>query len=198
MGILTAKQIQQIGFKQVGLNLALSDKASFYNAKNIILGDNVRIDDFCVLSAGVGGIQIGDHIHIAVYSSLIGAGSISISDYSNISSRVSIYSSNDDYSGRYMTNPTVPKEYTNVKHADVSIGRHVIVGSGSVVLPGVVLEDGVAIGALSLVSKSCDSFWIYAGNPAQKIRERDRGLLALERKYLAENKSNLDSIDNKK
>ncbi|MFP1454295.1 acyltransferase [Escherichia coli] len=95
----------------------------------------MRIDDFCVFSAGKGGIYIGNYIHIAVYSSLIGSEKIVLSDYSNISSRVSIYSSNDDYSGRFMSNPMIPAEFTNVTHAPVIIGKHVIIGSGSIVLP---------------------------------------------------------------
>ncbi|MNP41106.1 dTDP-4-amino-4,6-dideoxy-D-glucose acyltransferase [compost metagenome] len=144
----------------------------------------MRIDDFCVLSAGKGGVEIGNYIHIAVYTSLIGAGKITLRDFSNISSKVAIYSSNDDYSGKSMTNPMVPDEFTNVGHADVIVGRHVIIGSGSVILPGVNLEEGVAIGALSMVSKSCEAFWIYSGVPARKIKERTRDLLEVERIFL--------------
>lgn len=185
MGILSADQIHEMGFASVGKNPKLSDKASFYNCQNINIGDNVRIDDFCVLSAGVGGIEIGSYIHIAVYSSLIGAGKISLDDFSNISSRVSIYSSNDDYSGLSMTNPTVPTEFTNVTHADVTIGRHVVIGAGSVLLPGITLEEGVAVGALSLVSKSCHAFGIYVGVPAKRIKDRKRELLTCEAGFIS-------------
>lgn len=179
---LTEGQIQSMGFACIGKNVKLSDKASFYNCKNIRLGDSVRVDDFCVLSAGVGGIAIGNYIHIAVFSSLIGAGNISLADFAGISSRVAIYSSNDDYSGSALTNPTVPAEFTNLKHADVKIGRHVIIGAGSIILPGVTLEEGVAVGALSLVNKDCKSFGIYMGVPAKRIGNRKRELLELEQK----------------
>jgi len=189
MAILSREQIEAMGFAEVGKNARLSDKASYYNCPRIRIGDNVRIDDFCVLSAGAGGIEIGSYIHIAVYSSLIGAGRISVRDFSNISSRVSIYSSSDDYSGASMTNPMVPCRYTQVTHADVEIGRHVIIGSGSVVLPGVILEEGVAIGALSLVNQNCRTFCIYAGTPARFLRERKRDLLALEERMLADQAS---------
>jgi acetyltransferase-like isoleucine patch superfamily enzyme len=185
MAIMCAEQLAQAGFKSVGKNVRISDKASFYNAANISIGDNSRIDDFCVLSAGVGGIEIGRNVHLAVYSSVIGAGAITLSDFCNISSRVSIYSSSDDYSGMTMTNPTVPPEFTGVSHADVSIGRHVIIGSGSVVLPGVRCGEGAAIGALSLVRDICQPFGIYAGVPAKLIRERRQDLLKLEQQYLS-------------
>lgn len=184
MAILSRELIEQMGFASVGENVQISDRASFYNTKKISLGDNVRIDDFCVLSAGVGGIYIGSYIHIAVFSLLMGAGKITLSDFCNISSRVSIYSSNDDYSGLTMTNPTLPKQYTGVTHADVFLKKHVIVGCGSVILPNVTLYEGVAVGALSLITKNCDAFGIYAGNPARRIKERKRDLIELEKSFL--------------
>ena len=182
--MLSREAIDALGFAAVGDNAQISDKASFYGLSRITLGDNVRIDDFCVLAAGVGGILLGNYVHIAVGSSLIGAGKITMSDFSGLSSRVSIYSSSDDYSGAFLTNPTVPSEYTGVTHADVCLGKHVIVGSGSVILPGVTLEDGVAVGALSLVHKNCEAFGIYAGNPVRRIRERKRDLLEIEKQFL--------------
>lgn len=80
-----------------------------------------------------------------------------------------------------MTNPMVPAEFTNVTHADVKIGRHVIIGAGSIILPNVTLEEGVAVGALSLVKKDCLAFGIYMGSPAKRIAERKRDLLDGER-----------------
>lgn len=187
MAFLSREQIDAMGFSYVGENVCLSDKASYYNCKNISIGSNSRIDDFCVLSAGAGGISIGNYVHVAVYSSLIGAGRISVGDYCSLSSRTAVYSSNDDYSGAYMVGPTVPSRFTNVTHAAVEIGKHVIVGSGSVILPGVLVEDGVAIGALSLISKNCDAYGVYVGAPAKRIKERKTGFLEMELKLLSEN-----------
>lgn len=175
-----------MGFAALGNDVQVSDRASFHGTSRIALGNHVRIDDFCVISAGNDGVSIGQHVHVAVYSSLIGAGRITLGDFCNISSRVAIYSSSDDYSGATMTNPTVPDQYKHVHHAAVTLGRHVIIGSGSVVLPGVMLEDGVAVGALSLIKDDCAAFGIYAGNPARRVRERKRDLLALEQRFLAE------------
>lgn len=184
MSFLSEEQLAQMGFASIGKNVHISDKASFYNCKNISIGNNVRIDDFCVLSAGDGGINLGDYIHIAAFCLLVGAGKITMKDFSGVSSRVSIYSSSDDYSGFSMTNPMIPKKYTRVDIKDVTIGRHVIIGSGSVVLPGVVLEEGVAVGALSLVTKSCEEFSIYIGNPARKLKKRNKHLLERENEFL--------------
>lgn len=189
MAFLSREALAGVGFAGFGQNVLVSDKASIYNAANIVLGDNVRIDDFCVLSAGKGGIVVGNHVHIAVFSSLIGAGRMILDDFCNLSSRVSIYSSSDDYSGRTLTNPTIPDEFKAVQHGPVQLGRHVIVGSGSVVLPMVTLGTGCAVGALSLVSQSYPEFTIVGGVPAKRIGERRRDLVSLEVKLREREKS---------
>lgn len=184
MAYLTKEQLDSMGFASLGQNLKISTNASFYNTKYIHLSSNIRIDDFSVISAGEGGIYIGNYVHIAVFSSLIGSKKILIDDFCNISSRVSIYSNNDDYSGEYMTNPLIPEPYTNVIREEVIFEKHVIIGSGSVILPGVILKQGVAIGAMSLIKSDCESFSIYGGNPAKYISQRSRNLLDLENKFL--------------
>jgi galactoside O-acetyltransferase len=45
-----------------------------------------------------------------------------------------------------------------------------------------------AVGALSLVTKDCEAFGVYAGNPARRIKERKRDLLELEKLFLADKK----------
>lgn len=185
MGMYSRDALERMGFAALGEGVQVSQLASFHGVSRIALGDNTRIDDFCVLSAGAGGIAIGRHVHVAVFCSLIGAGRITLGDYSNLSSRVAVYSSSDDYSGTLMTNPTIPGEFTGVRHADVRVGRHVIVGAGSVILPGITLEEGVAVGALSLVNRDCSAFGIYGGQPARRLKERSRQLLEVETRFLA-------------
>jgi dTDP-4-amino-4,6-dideoxy-D-glucose acyltransferase len=183
MSCYSREELQTLGLAGFGDDVRISRKASIHNPGRILIGNHVRIDDFCVLSAGKGGIELGDYIHISVYCSLIGAGKITIQDFANLSSRTSIFSSNDDYSGKSMTNPMVPDKYTGVTHADVTIGKHVIIGTGSVILPGVRLEEGTAVGSLSLIKDNftCHSFGLYVGVPARRIGERSRDLLELEK-----------------
>ena len=185
MAFIPRTELEKMGFKALGENVNISEKASLYGVSRMEIGHNVRVDDFCVLSAGEGGIIIGNFIHIAVYASLIGAGRIALNDFCNISSRVAIYSSNDDYSGEAMTNPMIPEEFTHVTKADVSIGRHGIIGSGSIILPGVTLGEGVAVGAMTLITKDCEPFGIYVGTPAKRIKERSRKMLDIEKVFIA-------------
>lgn len=174
------EELAKIGFKSIGRNVFISRYARFYHPERISIGNNVRIDDFCILSAGTN-ITIGNYIHIACYASIIGSGEVVISDYCGISGRVSIYSSTDDYSGEYMTNPMVPEDCTNVTSAPVLLEKHVIVGAGTIILPGVTLHEGAAIGALSLVQRSCKPNMIYSGNPIKSLCERSTQYKEIEK-----------------
>ncbi|MGV7223498.1 MAG: acyltransferase [Nitrospinales bacterium] len=186
MSFLSKEQIIDMGFKHVGRNVKISNKASIYNPANISIQNNARIDDFCILSAGEGGIEIGRYVHIGCYSSLIGKAKIRLKDFSGISGRVSIYSSNDDYSGLFMAHPTIPDQYRNVSVGDVTLESHVIIGAGAIILPGVHIEEGAVVGAMSLVKDSCDAFGVYTGIPAKFIKRRKKNLLDLEKELLEE------------
>ncbi len=175
-------ELAGLGFRNCGERALVSRKASVYRASQVALGHDVRIDDFCVLS---GPITIGNFVHIAAFCALYGGeAGIEVSDFCNLSSRVTIYAISDDYWGESMTNPMIPEAYKNPEHGTVSLGRHVIVGSGSVLLPGVAVGEGCAIGALSLVKGNLPAWSICAGVPARPIKERSKGLLRLERAFL--------------
>lgn len=183
MGFYTREELEKIGFKSLGENVFLSDKVSIYSPEKISIGNNVRIDDFCILS---GDITIGNYIHIAAYCGFFGGAGIEIKDFSTTSSRVAIYSISDDYSGLSLTNPMIDEKYKNLKKGKVILKKHTIVGTGSTILPGVILGEGTAVGAHSLINKSTDDWGMYVGSPAKRIKERKKDLLELERKFLEE------------
>jgi acetyltransferase-like isoleucine patch superfamily enzyme len=183
LSFLNHGQLKNIGFKDVGKDVLVSDRASIYNPGNISIGDRSRIDDFCILSAGLGGIKIGRNVHIACHVTLIGSGAIVLEDYVGLSGRVSLYSSSDDFSGEFMTNPTIPDKFTSVRSRPVTIGRHAIIGTGVVILPGVNIGEGASVAALSLVLSDCRPFMSYRGNPALMQNERRRDHLTLSAEY---------------
>jgi len=179
-GFLDDAGLAALGLASYGTDVKIDAAARFYGAGRIEIGSHTRIDAFSVLSAGEGGIRIGDHIHIAAFVFMAGAGRIELADFANISGRVSIYSSNDDYSGASLTGPTIPDELCLVHVAPVHISRHAIVGAGSVILPGVTIGEGAAVGALSIVKRDVEPFTIVAGPDARVIGTRKRDLLELE------------------
>ena len=181
-GFLSREEIQAIGFAAVGGNVSIDRTARFYGAGRISIGSQVRIDAYSILSAGTEGISIGNHVHISVYVFLTGAARIELNDFSGLAARVTIYSSNDDYLGEALTGPTIPEELRKVTNAPVIVGRHSVVGAGSVILPGVTISEGACVGALSLIKKDVPPFLIVAGHNGQVVRERRKDFLEYERR----------------
>ena len=181
-GYFTEQELAQLGFASCGTNVKISRNCSIIGASNVRLGSNVRIDDYVVIAAASGSLDLGSYIHIAAGAYLGCAGGITMADFSGVSHGAKIYSASDDYSGAALTNPTVPREYLNVDGAPVFLGRHAIIGAGSVVLPGATLSEGTAVGAITLIKhgfKTAD--WsVYFGSPARKIADRSKALLEME------------------
>lgn len=169
-------ELKLIGLKSYGKNVLISRNAQFYSPEKISIGDNVRIDDFCILS---GNIILGNHIHISAYSALYGAQCIEFKDYSGCSSRTTIYSAMDDFSGDYLIGPMHPAELTNVIGGKVTIGKFVQLGAHCLVFPNVTIHEGAVVGALSLITKDIPSWEIHVGIPARKLKDRAKGLLSL-------------------
>ena len=182
MAYYTEEELKNLGFKYIGKNVKISDKASIYNYNQIEIGDNSRIDDFCVVS---GKIKIGKNVHIAPFCLVAGGEKgIEFEDFSGLAYQVQIFTQSDDYSGKTMTNPTIPIDYKKEIKKEILIKKHSIVGAGSIIMPGDVLSEGTSVGAMSLVRKSTEEWSIYLGNPAKKIMNRKKDLLELEEEYL--------------
>lgn len=182
MAYLTASELVQKGFKSLGKNVKISDKASIYDAEQIEIGDNSRIDDFCVIS---GRVQIGSFCHIAPMCLVAGGKEgIYLDDFCGLAYGVKVFSQSDDYSGTTMVSPLVPSEYKNETKKRVVLSRQVVVGAGSIIFPGVNIAEGCSIGAMTLVNKSTTAWGIYVGNPAKRVKERKKDLLVLEKEFL--------------
>lgn len=176
-----SEELDALGLAALGTNVLVSRKASIHSPERIHLGNHVRIDDFAVLTCGPDAeVRIGDHVHVAAQAALYGGGGILIEDFVTVSGRTCIYSATDDYSGDVLTNPTVPAHFTRVIRQRVVLRRHVVVGAGGIVLPGVTIGEGSATGAMTLVNRDLDPWGIYVGVPARLLRPRSRGLLAAE------------------
>ena len=157
------EELQQMGFAHVGHDVMISRKASIYGASNIWIGNHVRVDDFCVLS---GKITFGNYIHVAVTTTLFGGtAGITFEDYTGISSHCAVYAASDDYSGDFMTNPTVPEKFTNVIEEPVVIKKYSNIGAGCIILPGVTIAEGCALCAMTLATSRSEARrcwnWIY-------------------------------------
>ena len=180
----TERELIKMGFAEVGADVRIHRSAQLFGCEFMSIGSNVRIDCFALLSASAAGLEIGSCVHIAAGSYLFGSGGrLVMENFSGLSSRVCVYTASDDYSGACLTNPTIPDSYRSVESGDVILREHVIVGCGSVILPGVTIGRGAAIGALSCVSRDVRQFETFGGR--RVIGQRERGLLEVEADFRA-------------
>lgn len=147
-GFFSTPELEFMGFKRVGKNTQISRKCSFYSARGSI-GDNVRIDDFCIFK---GEVHLGDYVHICAYCMLSGvAAPISIGHLSILAARCSVYSASNDHASDRLGAPLAPDEYTKQHKGPVKIGLAVLVGAHCVILPNTNVGDCAGIGAGCIV-----------------------------------------------
>lgn len=177
------KELQALGFKSLGNNILLSKKASIYGAENISIGNNVRIDDFVILS---GHITIGNYVHISASSILLSKEEgIFIEDFSSISVGCKVLGSSDDFKGDALVGSCVKMEYRKITSKPIRLESHSLLGCGSIILPGGSLAEGVSVGASSLIIRKTKPWGIYFGIPAKRMMERNKNILKLEKEFLA-------------
>ena len=175
------EELEAAGFASLGKNVLIKKNVGIYFPKNLHIGDNVRIDDFTVIGSTKEPCYIGSYIHIASHCCILGSGGFTMEDFSGLAPQVTIVTGSDDYTGGRLTNPMVPRDLAGVKEARVTLNKHVIIGTGCVIMPGVEIGIGSSVGALSLVSKPLDPWGVYFGTPCKKIKNRSESLLELEK-----------------
>lgn len=174
---LTDEAVRAMGFRHVGAGVKVSDKSTFYGVQDQVIGDGVRIDDFCVVS---GKVTLGRYVHLAVQTHLEGGtAGITFGDFSGAAFACQIMAQSDDYSGEWLGGPLGAAEYRNIDKRPVVIGEYVMLGTMCVVLPGVTIADGCAFSAMSLIDRDTDEWGMYGGIPARRYRERSRRVVQL-------------------
>ena len=178
---LSPEELDALGLQSRGKDLRIGRRARLYRPERMSFGDGVRLDDFVTLTAGPeGSIHVGSYVHIAAYSMVESPRRVTFEDFSGLAARVTLYGASDDYGGEFLTNPCVPLEHRLIDQADVYLGKHAVVGTNSVILPGAQIGEGCAVGAMSLVKGVLEPFGVYVGVPAKRIKERSRKLLERE------------------
>lgn len=142
---------------------------------DVEVGEGTRIDAFVTIT---GPAKIGRYVHISNGCAIFGGSGFEMGDYSALSGNVYVYTSTEDVSGEWVTNPTVPAHLRNPINRPVYIGAHAECGAGAVLLPGAHLSEGSFLGALSLCKSRLEPWGIYVGVPAKFKKFRTRGVLA--------------------
>ena len=133
---------------------------------HIEIGDNVKIERFCILRTCGGRIKIGNRCRIGYFCVMHACGSITIGDDVMLSPEVHIYAQNHGMK----KNKLIARQKQTRK--GVVINNDVWIGAKSIILDGVTIGVGSVIGAGSIVTKNIPEYEIWAGNPARKIKDR--------------------------
>ncbi|WP_256262041.1 acyltransferase [Pseudomonas costantinii] len=168
MAYLSSEQLAQMGFKALGQEVRIGDRASIYNADEIKIDKYSRIDDFCVIT---GKVKIGKFNHIIPMCLVTGGISgIIFEDFFTLTYGAKIFFQSDDRSGQTLTKSLISPKYKNEKLSAVHVHKHVIVGAAAVVFPSVVLAEG---GGGGLVTKSTDAWCIDGWRACKKSQGQE-------------------------
>lgn len=174
------EELAKVPFRSLGKNVKIKRNAGLFFTENISIGDNTRIDDCTIIVASREPVTLGRYVHIASHCYVSGSDGFTMEDYTGMSPGVLVFTSSDDYTGKKMTNPTLPRHLIGGPCGPVALRKHVIIGAGSVILPNVTIGEGSSVGSMSLVTRSLGDWGIYCGTPARLVRDRSKHLLKLE------------------
>ena len=180
--------VKRTMLKHKGKNATIYPLTRIISSENLSLGDETIIADFCFIYAVGKGIEIGNFCHITEHGIIQAGGLVKLGDFSSIGPRTTILASSDNYEGEGFHGLKIfGYKYRKVSYQDVIFGRHVQVGMGSIIMPGVTLGDGCQIGAGSLVTKSMPPWTLCYGSPCKPIREYSNAkILTMEQEFLKE------------
>ena len=111
-------------------------------------------------------IKIGDNCNIQMNCLLDGRGDLTIRNNVDITLGVKIFTEQHDINSA---------DYDTVKKA-VNIHDNVVIGSYSLILPGVTIHEGAVLAAGSVAPKDIPEYVMAAGNPAIVKRKRNKNI----------------------
>lgn len=185
-------------FKKAGTGLIIGRNVVIRHPDKIELGDNVTIDDNCVIDgrgAGPGGVALEDNVIINRNCMLLAkAGPIRLGKRTSIGSNSVIVSMDGvelgeavlSAGGCYISAGSYHFEDVEVPVMDqgayakgpIRIGAKAWLGTGVIVLDGVSIGDGAVIGAGALVNKNIPINAVAFGVPAKIQRYKNENRVA--------------------
>ena len=155
-------------------NLRIFEFTKIINPEYMIMGDNIVIDDFCLLYAKPESpIIIGSWCHIVSFSSLTG-GPVRIGNFVAVSTGSRIIAGSDHYGYGALMNSPIPEKFRNTNREGCVLEDFCFIGANSCIFPGVKIGEGTVVGAGSIVRKNLDPWGIYVMRDNKMVRIKDR------------------------
>lgn len=139
-------------------------KIDLFPFRDFSIGNYSIIEDFSTINNGVGNLYIGDHSFIGAGNVIIGP--VEIGNRVMTAQNVVISGMNHSYED-IDTPPTLQKVSTN----PIKIHDNVWIGANSVILPGITIGRHSVVGAGSVVTKSLPEYSVAVGNPAKVVKQ---------------------------
>ena len=128
------------------------------------IGEGTIVEDFTVINNGVGNVRIGDNTMIGIGSVVIGP--VTIGNNVMFAQHVVVSGLNHGYKDVNM-----PPKLQPVWCKDIAIGDDVWIGANAVITAGVTIGKHSVVGAGSVVTKSVPEYSVVAGNPAKLVKQ---------------------------
>jgi len=138
------------------------------------LGTRSVIEDFCTVNNGVGEVIIGDRTIIGMGNTVIGP--VKIGNDVMFAQNIVVSGMNHGYEDVNVP-PSIQKEICK----QITIADDVWIGANSVITAGVNIGKHSVVGAGSVVTKDIPAFCIAVGNPAKIIKRYNTETLAWEK-----------------
>lgn len=169
---LSSEELRDLGVK-CGERCFVHWSCVLIGCDRIELGDDVRIDAYCQLSAGAEGfIKIGDKTHIASHVLIMGATGVTIGKGVGLAAGTKVYTSSDSFNGGGLIGPQHLLQHRKLFNAAVIMEDFTATGANTVVLAGSHMKLGAVAHTNSVVRGELEPLGIYKGFPAEKIGVR--------------------------
>jgi len=157
-------------FAERGAGVEIFEPVVLLKPGAIFLQNQIWISEFSFVNGGAG-LYVGNYVHIANHSSIVGGGFCVLEDFSGLSAGCRIITGSGQIEGG-LANPNVPSPYGRTERSEVWIERHALLYTNVVVHPGVRVGEGAVVGSGSVVTRDLDPWGVYVGSPARRIRDR--------------------------
>ncbi|KQR67653.1 DapH/DapD/GlmU-related protein [Pedobacter sp. Leaf176] len=134
---------------------------------NFHLGNKSVIEDFATVNNGVGDVIIGDKTIVGMGNVIIGP--VTIGNHVMMAQNIVISGLNHGYE-----DVDIPPSLQKVSCKPILIADNVWIGANSVITAGVALGKHCIIGAGSVVTKNIPEFSVAVGNPAKVIKQYNK------------------------